>query len=499
VSAPSSRLFARKSIAQIQRDASSQGLARVLGPWQLLLLGVGCILGAGIYVTTGYAAANFAGPAVLLAFVLAGSACGLTALCYAELASALPLAGSSYSYAYVSIGEVVAFSIGWLILFEYGIAAALLAVGFSGYFMSLLRDFGIVIPPELTTPMVRSIPGPHGMTFVMSRSANALAGLTMVLITFLLAVGVRKSALVNNLMVALKLLVLVIFIVVGVQAIDLDNWTPFIPPNEGGFAYGWEGILRATSLLFFAYVGFETVSSAAAESRNPQKDMAFGILGALFACMLFYIVVSSVLTGIVPYRELGVPDPIALASDYMGHPGIATVIKVGACAGLFSVLLGSNYGQSRLSYAMACDGLLPRMFARIHKRWQTPLSATVVLGTIATVLATLLPITILGDLVTVGTPFAFAIICICLMWLRTKQPDLPRPFRVPLGGIWMRGVWIGFVPTLAAILCVTCALPGVLDIIAQAGRGDVIPACILGAYVIAGAVFYVTYRFRRAH
>lgn len=491
-----SRKMARKSVEALQRDAGSTGLKRTLGPWNLMLLGIGCILGAGIYVMTGTAAANFAGPAVMLSFVIAGVACGLTALCYAELASALPVSGSSYSYAYASIGEVFAWALGWLLMLEYGLAGSLLAVGFAGYFGSLLHDFGVVIPAVLASPTLQAVG--HGSALIVHPGINLVAVGAVAAVSVILTLGVSESATVNNVLVLIKISVLVAFVAVGVGAVHPHNWTPFIPRNEGGFTYGWQGVVRAASILFFAYLGFETVSTAAAETRNPQKDMPFGILGALGACTIIYIIVAAVLTGVVPFRELGVADPIALAADRMGQPQMATLIKLGALMGLSSVLLVNCYGQSRIGFAMSRDGLLPQLFGRLHKRFRTPWQGILLLGAISAVMAAVFPISLLGDLVSLGTALAFMIVSICLMWLRSTRPDLERPFKVPFGGMQIGRVWIGLVPVAAILACVVMILPVGIDIVGQALAGHVVPAVFLGSYAVAGALVYVFYGRRRA-
>jgi APA family basic amino acid/polyamine antiporter len=492
------RLFIRKAIEDLRREAGSHGLKRTLGPANLLFLGIGCILGAGIYVMTGNAAANFAGPAVILSFIIAGTACGLTGLCYAELASAMPVSGASYTYCYAAIGEVAAWILGWLLVFEYGLAAGTLAVGFSGYFTSLMGDLGVAIPAALATPTIQPLLTPEGMTFVASGAVNVVAVLAILAVTVLLTIGISESAFANNIMVVIKVLVLVIFVAFGVQAVDPDNWTPFIPPNQGEFTYGWQGVMRAASILFFAYVGFETVATAASEAKNPQRDMPIGILGSLVACIVIYIVVATVLIGIVPYRDLGVPDPIAVAVDRMHHPQIAILVKVGALMGLASVLLVNAYGQSRVSFAMARDGLLPPLFSKLHEKFRTPYLGTILLGVISAVTAAVLPISILGDLASLGVGTAFCIVSLSLMWLRTTRPEIERPFRVPLGGMWIGKVWIGFVPVAAIILCIAMIIPVIIDIVMQAARGDVIPAFIIGCYVVAGVAIYLMYGLKHS-
>ena len=291
------RLFIRKSVDQVQREAASHSLKRTLGAFHLVLLGIGCTIGAGIYVMTGNAAANFAGPGVMLSFIIAGTACGFAALCYAELSSTMPVAGSAYTYSYATMGEVFAWIMGWLLVLEYGVAAATVAVGWSGYVTSFLRDFGMVIPPEFTSSMVQSIAGSGGLSFEVTGNINLLATTAILAVTALLVVGVSESANVNNVIVFIKVGVLLAFIALGVGFINADNWVPFIPENQGGFTYGLQGVFRAASVIFFAYVGFEAVSTAAAEARNPQRDVPIGILGSLVVCTAIYIMVSAVLTG----------------------------------------------------------------------------------------------------------------------------------------------------------------------------------------------------------
>lgn len=491
-------MLARKPVEALQREALTGGLKRTLGPANLVFLGIGCILGAGIYVLPGNAAANFAGPAVMLSFVLAGVACALTGLCYAELASTIPVSGSAYNYCYASLGEVFAWSLGWLLLLEYGLAAALLAVGFSGYLVSLAADFGLHVPRSLATPFVQALPAAQGSGLFVTGGFNLVAALTIFAVTAVLMRGVAASALVNNFLVVVKVAVLVAFVALGIGAVEPANWTPFVPPSEGTFAYGWAGVMRAASILFFAYIGFETVSTAAAEARNPQKDLPIGILGSLAACTAIYIVVAAVLTGIVPYRELAVPDPIAMAADRLGHPQFAMLIKLGALMGLASVLLVNAYGQSRVSFAMSRDRLLPGLFSRLHPHFRTPHLGTLLLGLIAAAGAALLPLSLLGDLISLGVGCSFATVCVSLMWLRTTRPDLPRAFRVPLGGIRVRGVWLGVVPVTAILFCVAMVLPILIDIVGQALRGHPLPLGILLAYALAGLAMYLGYGMRRA-
>jgi APA family basic amino acid/polyamine antiporter len=495
-------IFARKSLAAVRSESETHGLKRSLGPAQLMLLGIGCIIGAGIYVMTGTAAANYAGPAVIVSFLIAGLACGFTALCYAELASTLPVSGSSYTYTYAAMGEVFAWSLGWLLMLEYGLAGSALAVGLSGYLSSLLADLGVVVPANIRAPLLQSIATVSGPRFVMSGSINLVAAVSLAIVASVLVRGVTHSAAVTAAMVVIKIAVLLVFVAIGIGHIDSHNWRPLIPANEGGFRYGVPGILRAASVLFFAYLGFETVSTAASEARNPQRDMPIGILGALAICTLLYVVVAMVLTGLVPFRELGVPDPIALAMNAVHHPALAVLIKAGAVVGLTSVLLVNTYGHSRICFAMSRDGLLPSLFSTVHADWRTPYLGTLVVAAVAATAAALLPISILGDLVSLGTACAFSIVAISVMWLRTTHPNLHRPFRVPLGGMRIGGIWFGTVPVCALVLCLGLVGPVIVDVVLKALAGDSLLAIFLGVYVAVGALLYVFYgrrKSRQAH
>jgi APA family basic amino acid/polyamine antiporter len=479
------RLLLKKSIDQIQRESERHGLKRTLGRWNLVLLGIGCIIGAGIYVMTGNAAANFAGPGVMLSFIVAGLACAFAGLCYAELASCMPVAGSAYTYSYATMGEVFAWVMGWLLVLEYGVAASTVAVGWSGYVVSFLHDLGIDVAPRYAASLVQSVAGEGGhLSFQATSDLNVVAAIGILAVTALLVIGVSESAKVNNVIVFIKVGVLLLFIAVGVFYVNPENWTPFVPANEGGFRYGVAGVFRAASVIFFAYVGFEAVSTAAAEARDPTRDMAVGILGSLLICTAIYMAVAAVLTGIVPYSRLGVPDPIAVAVDTMGVTWFSFLIKCGAVAGLSSVMLILTYAQSRVFFAMARDGLLPKAFAVVHPRLRTPWLGTMLLGAVIAVAASLLPITILGDLVSLGTSVAFGIVCVSVLWLRKTRPDMHRPFRAP-GGRW--------VPILGVAFAAIMAAPLIIDIIVKATRGDSIPAITLVTYIALGAGLYLFY------
>ncbi|HVK80606.1 MAG TPA: amino acid permease [Verrucomicrobiae bacterium] len=488
-------LFLKKPLETVRAEAAATKMHRALGPLQLVLVGIGCIVGAGVYVMTGAAAANFAGPAVVVSFVLAALACGLIGLCYAELASVLPVSGASYTYAYASIGEGFAWTIGWMLLFEFGIAGAALAAGFSGYLVSLLADFGVHAPAAMSTPYVQAEAGGR---LEVTGSLNLIAFLGLMAVALVLSRGIAQSSAVNVLLVIVKVGVLIGFVLVGAEHVDPTNWTPFLPPNEGGFQYGVEGVIRAASILFFAYLGFEAVSTAASESKNPARDVPIGILGALTMATLLYVSVALVMTGLVPYTSLNVADPIAVAVSAIGEPVWSVIIKAGAVTGLASVLLVNTYAQSRVAYAMASDGLLPKLFANLHEKARAPVIGTFVFALISGIAAALLPIGLLADLVSLGTALVFSVVALSVIWLRNTHPELPRPFKVPLGGVRIAGVWIGVTPALALVACACMSGPVLIDILGQLGRGDWAPAAIVGGYLVAGALIYAVYGRRNS-
>jgi basic amino acid/polyamine antiporter, APA family len=439
------RMMARKSIAQVQRESEKSELKRTLGPWNLLLLGVGCIIGAGIFVRTGSAAALHAGPAVLLSFVVAGIVCAFAGLCYAELSSTLPVSGSAYTYGYTTLGEFVAWIMGALLLLEYGLAASVVAVGWGGYVVSLLADFGLQIPPQFTGPAGYPLMKDGAPVLIDGQTVTTIFNLPAFLICMalagLLVLGVSESAKVNNVIVAIKVSVLTAFIVVGglivlanFGELSAKNWVPFIPEAQGDGKFGVDGIMRAASIVFFAYIGFEAVSTAGQEARDPKKDMPFGIIGSLVVCTVIYMLVAAIMTLLVPYNQLNVPDPVAVVVDNFGPTWswLAKVIKVGAIIGLTSVVLVLMYAQTRIFYTMARDGLLPQVFARVHPKFKTPWINTILVGLITAVAAGFFDINVLGDMTSVGTLAAFAIVCLSVIYLRRSAPDLPRGFSVPL-------------------------------------------------------------------
>ncbi|HMU60326.1 MAG TPA: amino acid permease, partial [Gemmatimonadales bacterium] len=439
-------LFRRKDVAALQAELETDhSLKRTLGAGGLVMLGIGAIIGAGIFVLTGQAAAAYAGPAIVYSFLLAGTACAFAGLCYAEFAAMIPIAGSAYTYGYATMGEFVAWIIGWDLILEYLFAASTVAVGWSGYFVSLLRDMGIDLPAAYTSAPYTHTAVPdagfnvwriftEGWTRNPDAVLNVPAMVIVGLISTLLIIGIQESSRFNNIIVVVKVAVVLAFIAFGAAYINRENWVPFIPPATGPGHFGFDGIVRAAGVIFFAYIGFDAVSTAAQETKNPKRDMPIGILGSLVICTVLYIAVSLVLTGIVKYTELNVPDPIAVGINAAG-PGLAWLrpfIKIGAIAGLSSVILVMLMGQPRIFYTMAKDGLLPPVFSAVHPKFKTPWLATIMTGAVAMLCAGLLPIGLLGELVSIGTLLAFAIVCGGVLVLRYTDPDIPRPFRTPL-------------------------------------------------------------------
>ncbi len=422
--------FARKSVHTLiaEHEAEGDGLKRALGWASLMAMGIGGIIGAGIFVLTGTAAANFAGPGIMLSFMLSGLACAFVALCYAELASLIPVSGSTYTYTYVTLGEIFAWIIGWNLVLEYAAGAATVAVGWAGYFNRVLLGFGVHLPEQLTNAYFAS---PHGGAPVHG-GFNVPAAAIILILTALLVRGTSESTTFNNIIVTIKVCVVMMVIVFGASHVDAANWSPLVPENTGEFGhFGWSGVARGASVVFFAYIGFDAVSTAAQEAHTPQRDVPIGILGSLIICTILYIAVAAVATGIVNYKELGVPDPIALAMDRTGVTWISWVVKFGALAGLTTAILVLLFGQTRVFYAMAQDGLLPPVFAKLHDTYRTPAVSQIMIGVLVALAAGLLPIDILDEMVSIGTLAAFSLVCLAVIHLRRTHPELPRPFRAP--------------------------------------------------------------------
>jgi len=450
-------LFAKKSISALVAEASDtkHALKRTLGPLNLTAMGVGAIIGAGLFVLTGQAAAAHAGPAIILSFAIAAVICFFSALCYAEFASLIPIAGSAYSYAYATMGEFAAWIIGWALTLEYLFSSSTVAVGWSAYFVSLLRDFGLVIPTQYCSAPL-AYDAVNG--WVLSGSVINLPAIFIVaIIGWMISVGIQTAAFVNNLMVIIKLLIIVLFIGCGVVYINWDNLRPFIPENTGVFGqFGWSGVFRGAGIVFFAFIGFDAVSTLAQEARNPQKDLPTGMLGSLSISTLIYIIVAVVLLGVVGFSQLGVPDPIAVAVNALGpnFVWLRYVIKIAIIAGLSSVVLVMLLGQSRILFTMSQDGLLPKAFGKVHPKFKTPFFTSILISFIAMIIAGIFPVEILGQLVSMGTLLAFAIVCLGVLILRRTQPKLHRPFRTPL---------VPLIPALGVLTCVAqmIVLPGV--------------------------------------
>jgi APA family basic amino acid/polyamine antiporter len=476
-------LLAKKPINTILSESQETGehsLKRVLGAGNLVSLGIGAIIGTGIFVLTGSAAAQYAGPAIVFSFILAAVGCVFAGLCYAEFASMIPIAGSAYTYGYATLGEIFAWIIGWDLILEYAFGAATVASGWSGYVLSFLQDMGIHIPPALAgTPgaefvlyngrweaigrITRTLTANHVDPASLPHATgvfNLVAFIGIALVTTILVIGIKESANLNSFIVVVKVCVLLIFIGIGINYILKDtamassNWTPFLPPNTGEFGkYGWSGVIRAAGVIFFAYIGFDAVSTAAQEAKNPKRDMPIGILGSLVICTILYILVSGVLTGLVKFDTLNVPDPIAVGIDKTGVRWGSLLVKLGAICGLSSTMVVMLLGQSRVFFSMSRDGLLPKWASAVHARFRTPYISSIFVGIFVAIFASVIPIGILGELVSIGTLLAFVIVCAGVWVLRRTDPDLPRPFRAP---------FVPFVPIMGMLisLLMMAGLPG---------------------------------------
>ncbi len=440
-------LFATKSVDDLRADAErGGGFKRSLGALDLTLLGIGCIIGTGIFVLTGRAAAANAGPAVAISFVIAGFASSLAALCYSEMASMIPVSGSAYTYSYATMGEMIAWIIGWDLILEYLVGAATVSVGWSGYVTAFVHNaFGYTMPFQWCNAPVTWHENTH--TFASTGAyMNVPAMVVVIAVSCLLIFGIRESARFNAVIVFMKVAVVLAFVAFGATFVNKNNWTPFIPPNTGEFGrFGISGIFQGATMVFFSYIGFDAVSTAAQETRNPQRDLPIGILASLSICTVLYIVVSLILTGLVPYTQLSVPHPIAVGVEATGIKWLATAVEVGAIAGLSSVMLVLLMAQPRIFFSMANDGLFPKIATRVHPKYGTPHITTLITGFACAIAGGLLPIEILGELTSIGTLFAFVLVSLGIMILRVKRPDLPRGFKVPGGNY--------FIPTLS--MCVS--------------------------------------------
>ncbi|MBM3817881.1 MAG: amino acid permease [Acidimicrobiia bacterium] len=486
-------LFARKPIEALQPDEDgAQSLKRVLGAGDLVMLAIGAVIGAGIFGAIGTAAAgqigpngevvrSAAGPALIFSFVLLGGACALAALCYAELAAMIPQAGSAYAYSYATLGELVAWIIGWDLILEYAVGNVAVAISWGDYFNTLLRGIGVGLPPWLTTGYRTALLSSNPDVSGLLQTAPQLAGVPILVnlpafgivmfITWLLLRGARESSTANNVMVVIKLLVLGLFIAVGTTAIDPANYTPFAPN-------GFTGIHQGAAIVFFAYIGFDAIATAAEETKNPQRNLPIGILGGLAVCTVIYVIVGAVLTGMVPYGELAVADPLARALELAGYTGVGWIVALGAAVSMAAVLLVFQYGQPRIFFAMARDGLLPQWAARVDAKTRIPYTTTLVTGILVAAGSLVGDAAETYDLTNIGTLFAFALVCSGVLVLRVTEPDRPRPFRVPL-------VWVVAPLGVAACLFIMIGLP------AQAWER-------FGIWLAMGAAIYVAYGYRHS-
>ena len=470
-------LFARKTDFSEDENAHGPALRRTLGPWGITALGIGAVIGTGIFVVTGQAAADHAGPAVLISFVLAAICSGFTALCYSEFATLIPISGSSYSYAYATLGEVVAWFIGWNMVLEYGISASAVATSWTGYFTSLLDHIGIDLPASLTDAPFSYTNG----TLVATGHLFNLPAVAIVLaLTWVCYIGIRESAGINLLMVLLKVGLIVVVVVAGYRYVNPANWHPFIPAAQGNHKYGWDGILRGAGMVFFAYIGFEATSTAAQECKNPQRDLPFGTLVSLVICTVLYLAMAAVLTGLIPYTQLGTDEPVVTA--IRAHPELGwlrLIVEVGAMIGLSSVILVMIIAQPRIFMIMSRDGLLPRIFNRIHPRHRTPHINTLITGGSIAVLSAVFPLDLLANLTSMGTLIAFVAVCAGVLILRYTAPELPRTFRVP---------W-------APVICVA----GVLSCAGLLATFDWFNWALMVVWTLLGLAIYFTYGVRHSH
>lgn len=456
------QIFRKKSMAGLLEQSGKKELSRSLGLLDLIFLGVGCVIGTGIFVITGVVAAESTGPAIMISFVIAGIACALAAFCYAEFSSAVPVSGSVYTYTYATIGEFFAFLIGWDLMLEYVLAISAVATGWSAYFQSLIKGFGLQVPAALASAPAM---GQGGLI-------NLPAFIIILVITALVSRGVKESIKFNNVMVFIKLAVILLFIFAGIGYVKPENWTPFVP-------FGFEGIVTGAATVFFAYIGFDVIATASEEVKNPKRNMPIGIIASLLICTMLYIAVSGILTGMVSYEKLNVADPVAFALFSVGQDKIAGVISVGAVAGITTVLLALIYAQVRLSFAISRDGLLPETLSKVHKKYKTPFSNTWLTGIIAASIAGFVDLTTLAHLVNMGTLAAFTLVSIAIIVLRKKFPEIKASFRVPFVPVF---------PLISASFCLYLALS--------------LPKITWVSFVIwiaLGVIVYFTYAKKHSH
>jgi len=438
-----SELFKTKAVSELQAEAEAQTLRRALGPWNLISLGIGAIIGAGLFSLTGIAAAENAGPAIALSFVVAAIGCAFAGLCYSEFSSMIPIAGSAYTYAYATMGEFLAWIIGWDLVLEYAVGASTVSISWSAYVVSFMHDMGLDLPAKLVASPFQPLKLPDGT--MVHGYINLPAVFVIVIISLLLMIGIRESARVNAVIVIIKVTVVVLFICLGVFFIHRANYTPYIPPNTGEFGhFGLSGIMRAAGVIFFAYIGFDAVSTAAQEARKPQKDMPIGIIGSLIICTVLYVLFSTVLTGMVNYTELGGAAPVATAIDRTPYDWLKPLVKLAIIAGFTSVILVMLLGQSRVFFSMSRDGLLPRVFSDVHPKWKTPWRSNLLFMLFVSCFSAFAPISVVGHMTSIGTLLAFVIVCAGIIIMRRTHPELPRPFKTPL---------VPLVPILGILVC----------------------------------------------
>ena len=478
------QLLARKTDFTSEDDVHGPTLRRTLGPWGLTAIGIGAVIGGGIFVISGQAAADFAGPAVIMSFLLAAICSTFTALCYAEFATLIPLSGSAYSYAYATLGELMAWFNGWNLVLEYGVSASAVAVSWTGYLLSLLEHIGATFNMDLSLPAaLTNAPlqfTPDHQLIATGALFNLPAVALILLLTWICYVGIRESSWVNAAMVVLKVGLIVLVIVVGWRYVDPSNWTPFVPESQGNYKYGWSGVMRGAAMVFFAYIGFEATSVAAQEARNPQRDLPIGILASLAICTVLYIAMAAVMTGLTSYALLGTDQPVVTALQ--GHPQLSWlrwIVEAGALLGLASVVLVMIIAQPRIFMIMGRDGMLPKIFTRIHPRHRTPHLNTLITGAAIALLAAIFPLDVLADLVSMGTLIAFIAVCAGVWILRHTHPELPRTFRVP---------WAPMI----------CSL-GILSCLALLSTMAWYNWTLMVLWTVAGLAIYFLYGYRHSH